>query len=413
MLGNFDRGCRCWPAEQSVLIILKKEKVRNIRYSRACLVLLSCLFLVISAFAQSAATATIVGHVQDPQGAVVANAKVTATNVATNEGRTVGTTSAGDYSIPNLPPGVYTVKVDAASFAPAEAKQFKLNVGEQRDLNFKLAPAGAATSLEVTAEAPLLETTKTEVSTNVTDVQMQELPTFAAISGGANDYASLALTAPGVKLDTSTLTGDLIGPGSINNRGNLYNVDGANITDQLVSGRDGLGASVDEIQEFQVLTNNYNAEYGQAGGLIINAVTKSGTNKFHGDGHMYFRGRNLQASSPFYNLNLAQSAIKQSAPPTGVGRPVRCPDSDFTGPALTNVDGCPRAPFHRKEGGFTLGGPFIKDQLFWFCSWELSPQALPLTLTPSSGAVTVQQPINNHLWSTKLDSQITNKHSRH
>ena len=179
----------------------------------------------------------------------------------------------------------------------------------------------------------------------------------------------------------------------------------------MVSGRDGLGASVDEIQEFQVLTNNYNAEYGQAGGLIINAVTKSGTNKFHGDGHMYFRGRNLQASSPFYNLNLAQSAIKQSSPPTGVGGPVRCPDSDFTGTTLTNVDGCPRAPFHRKEGGFTLGGPFIKDKLFWFGSWELSRQAVPLTLTPSSGAVTVPQPINNHLWSTKLDWKISDKHS--
>src|SRR5258707_5187865 len=126
---------------------------------------------------------------------------------------------------------------------------------------------------------------------------------------------------------------------------------------------------------------------------------------------MYFRGRNLQASSPFYNLDLAQSAIRQSAPATGVGGAVRCPDSDFTGAALTNVDGCPRAPFHRKEGGFTLGGPFIKDKLFWFGSWELSRQAVPLILTPASGPVAVQQPINNHLWSAKLDWKITEKQS--
>jgi len=381
------------------------------RAFQSLVVILISFLAALGVYAQSASTATITGQVVDPQGAVVVSAKVTATNVATSESRTVNTTGTGNYTIPNLPPGTYDVKVEAAQFATGQSKGLKLNVGDQRDLNFKLAIAGSTQTLEVTAQAPLIETTKTEVSTSVTDLQMQQLPTFAAITGGANDYASLALTAPGVKMDTSSLTGDLVGPGSINNRANLYNVDGANITDQLVSGRDGLGASVDEIQEFQVLTNNYNAEYGQAGGLIINAVTKSGTNKFHGDGHMYFRGRNLQASSPFYNLNLAQSAIKQSAPPTGVGGPVRCPDSDFTGANLTNVDGCPRAPFHRKEGGFTLGGPFIKDKLFWFGSWELSRQAVPLTLTPSSGAVTVQQPINNHLFSTKLDWKISEKHS--
>jgi Carboxypeptidase regulatory-like domain/TonB dependent receptor len=380
------------------------------------LALLCCLTPAMLAFAQSASSATITGQVVDPQGAVIANAKVTATNVATGISRSTNTTGAGEYTIPNLSPGTYDVKVEAAKFTAGEAKGIALNVGDQRDVNFKMGVAGGTQTVEVTADAPLIETTKTEVSTSVTAQEMQELPTFAAISGGANDYASLALTAPGVKQDTSTLTGDLIGPGSINNRANLYNVDGANITDQLVSGRDGLGASVDEIQEFQVLTNNYNAEYGQAGGLVINAVTKSGTNQIHGDGHMYFRGRNLQASSPFYNLGLLGSAIPQSAPPTGVGGPVRCPDSDFTGigtPAqkMVNVDGCPRVPFHRKEGGFTLGGPFIKDKLFWFGSWELSRQAVPLILTPSTGPVAVQQPINNHLWSTKLDWKINGNHN--
>jgi hypothetical protein len=374
------------------------------------LVLVLCLTSAL-AYAQSASTATITGQVVDPQGAVIPNAKVTATNVATGVGRSVNTTGTGNYTLPNLPPGTYTVKVAAAKFAVGEAKDVKLNVGDSRDLNFKLPVATASQTVEVTAEAPLIETTKTEVSTSVTDVDMQKLPTFAAISGGANDFASLALTAPGVKMDTSTLTGDLIGPGSMNNRGNLYNVDGANITDQLVSGRDGVGASVDEIQEFQVLTNNYNAEYGQAGGLVINAVTKSGTNQFHGDGHMYFRGRNLQASDPFYNLSLFQSAIKQSAPPTGVGGPSRCPDADFTAGVLTKLDGCPRTPFHRKEGGFTIGGPLIKNKLFFFGSYEDSRQAAPTILTPPSGAVAVQQPINNLLWSGKLDWKINEKHS--
>src|SRR5262249_41187578 len=151
------------------------------------------------------------------------------------------------------------------------------------DVNFKLAPAGAATSVEVTAQAPLIESTNTQVQTVVTDLDVQRLPAFAGSGGVANDYAQLALSAPGVKQDTSTLTTDLIAPGSINDRGNQFNIDGANIADQVPSGRSGgtLGASVDEVQEMQVITNNYNAEYGEASGLILNVKTKSGSNAIH------------------------------------------------------------------------------------------------------------------------------------
>src|SRR5260370_19922552 len=183
-----------------------------------CVVVLCCLPAVL-AVAKRASSATITGQVVDPQGAVIAGAKVTATNVANGLVRSTNTTGTGDYSIPNLPPGTYDVKVSAAKFAEGGAKGVTLNVGDQRDMNFKLAVAGSTQTVEVTATAPLIETTKTEVSTSVTDLEMQKLPTFAAISGGANDYGSLALTAPGVKIDTSTLTGDIIGPGTINNRG--------------------------------------------------------------------------------------------------------------------------------------------------------------------------------------------------
>ncbi|HEV8183000.1 MAG TPA: carboxypeptidase-like regulatory domain-containing protein, partial [Candidatus Angelobacter sp.] len=371
------------------------------RLQQFCMIAFLCCCLPLAlANAQSAASAQISGTVVDPQGAVVPGAKVTATNSATGVQRSVNTTSTGNYTIPNLQPGTYDVKVEAKGFAQASSKGFKLNVGDQPTLNFNMALAGSSQTVEVTAEAPLIETTKTEVSTSVTDLEMQKLPTFAASTGGANDYASLALTAPGVKQDTSTLTSDFIGPGSINNRANLYNVDGANITDQLVSGRDGLGASVDEIQEFQVLTNNYNAEYGQAGGLIINAVTKSGTNQFHGDGHMYFRGRNLQASNPFYNIGFIN-------PATSLVADTRCPNNGVS----ADISGCPRAPFHRKEGGFTIGGPLVKDKLFFFGSYELSRQAVPLTLTPFGTSLTLTEPINNLLWSGKLDYKLSQKHS--
>src|SRR5579864_886547 len=371
------------------------------RLIRCCICSLACL-LAVHLYGQSSSTATITGQVVDSQGAVIANATVTATNVATGVGRSTRTTGTGDYTIPNLVPGTYNVKVEAAKFAAGSAKDVVLNVGDSRDLNFKLGVAGSTQTVEVTTTAPLIETTRTDVSTNITNLDMERLPTLAGAGGTVNDYAQLALTAPGVKSDTSGLTTDLIAPGSINNRGNLYNVDGANITDQLVSGRDSTGASIDEVQEFQVITNNYNAEYGQATGLVMNVVTKSGTNGVHGDGHMYFRGRNLAASSAEYNLGFFQS------PPTqGDGT---CPDKDFVGGNLVSIDGCNRAPFHRKEGGFTLGGPFIKDKLFWFTSFEMSRQAFPLTLTPGiaeGGNVTVQQPTNNLLYSGKIDYRLS------
>lgn len=380
------------------------------RLAMFCVLALLCCCVATVASAQSASSATIVGQVVDPQGAVVPDARVTATNVATGAATTVSSTSTGNYNIPNLPPGTYIVKVEAKGFKPGEVKDIKLVLGEQRDLSFKLSVAGSAESVEVTTTAPLIETTKTDVSSSVTDLDMERLPVFAGSGGVANDYAQLALTAPGVKLDTSGLTTDLIGPGSINNRGNLYNVDGGNITDQLVSGRDGLGASADEVQEFQVLTNNYSAEYGQAGGLIINVITKSGGNSIHGEGHMFFRGRNLQASNAFYKLGLFQSALARVAQPS-LTNP-HCPDANFTGigtpgQTLNSLEGCDRAPFHRKEGGGTVGGPFKKDKMFWHVSYELSRNSSPTTLTPPSGIVTLQQPVNNLLYAGKFDYQVS------
>jgi hypothetical protein len=343
--------------------------------------------------AQTAASATILGRVMDPQGALIPNATVTATKVDTGAERTTQTTSEGLYSFPNLRPGTYDITVEAPHFAKAVSKGIRLEIGDARDINIRLSVAGAAVTVEVTAEAPLIQTTKTDVSTVVNDFDMAHLPVTNATGGaggsGINDFASLALTAPGVRLDQTGNNLDLVGPGSYNDRGNLINIDGGNISDQVVSTRDAVGASVDEIKEFQVLTNNYNAEYGQAGGLIINAITKSGTNSIHGDYHFFARGRNLSASSFFYNLG---------------GIAPNCP-------TFPVVEGCPRAAFTKHEQGFTVGGPFIKNKTFWFVSFEkLHIPGLPLTLTPPTGPVTVSQPDAEVMWSVKLDHHLTKNH---
>jgi hypothetical protein len=324
--------------------------------------------------------ATITGRVIDPRGASVPNATITATNAETGITRTTTTTSDGLYRFDNLAPGLYNVMLNVSGFNKAEARSVKLQVGEARDINFNLELAGQQQSVVVTSELPLVETSKTDVSTVITEKEVSVLPTTTPFSAGgvANDYEGLALAAPGVRYDLTTDSSDLVGPGAVNDRGMLINMDGGNIIDQVVSSRDSFGASLEEVKEFQVLTNNYNAEYGQAGGVILNVITKSGTNSVHGDGHFYARGRNLGASQFFYNM--------ASPPPTE------------------------RAPFFKHEGGFTLGGPFVKDRTFWFVSLEKTHQGVPLTLTPPTGTVTLSQPTKEVLWSAKLDQKLTENH---
>src|SRR5216683_5251271 len=353
------------------------------------------------AYGQSAAFATITGRALDPKGASVPNATVTARNTETGLVRTTTTTSDGLYRFDNLAPGIWDVAINVASFNKAEVKNVKLQVGEQRDVNFNLGLAGQTQSVMVTSELPLIETTRTDVSTVIDDKDVANLPTttsYLAVGGVANDYQGLAASAPGVKYDYSGDSGDIVGPGSVSDRGVMINVDGGNISDQLVSARDALGASVEEVKEFQVITNNYNAEYGQAGSVILNVVTKSGTNSIHGDGHAYIRGRNMNASEFFYNQ--------------GGANPAGCPASDFDAAGTqTSIAGCGRASFFKHEYGFTAGGPFIKDKVFWFTSLEQVQQGVPQITTPFGQAVTTDSPTTEIIWSAKVDAKLTDKHT--
>ena len=343
--------------------------------------------------------ATITGRVLDPKGASVPDATVTATNLDTGIARTTTTTSDGIYRLEDLTPGTYDVSVGAAAFTKAVAKGVKILVGESRDVNFNLELAGQKESVVVTSEIPLVETTKTDVSINIDDRDVANLPTttaFAGLSGAANDWQGLAYAAPGMRTDYTGLSSEIIGPGAVNSRGIVHNIDGGDISDVSTSSRDSLGAIVEEVKEFQVITNNYNAEYGQAGGVILNVITKSGTNTLHGDGHAYIRGRNMGASDFFYNQGGASG----------------CPPSDFNAAGTqTSIAGCGRAHFYKHEYGFTAGGPFIKDRLFWFTSMEQVQQGSPQITTPFGQAVTVDSPTTEIIWSAKVDAKLTDKHT--
>jgi len=344
--------------------------------------------------------ATITGRVLDPKGASVPDAKVTALNVETGIARTTTTTSDGLYRFEELVPGIYDVTVEAGAFTKAVAKGVRILVGESRDVNFNLELAGQKESVVVTSEIPLVETTKTDVSINLDDRDVANLPTTTSFAGGAgvsNDWQGLAYAAPGMRTDYTGLSSEIIGPGGVNSRGIVHNVDGGDISDVSTSTRDSLGATVEEVKEFEVITNNYNAEYGQAGGVILNVITKSGTNSLHGDGHAYIRGRNMGASDFFYNQ--------------GGANPAGCPASDFTAGTQTSIVGCGRAKFFKHEYGFTAGGPFIKDRLFWFSSLEQVQQGVPSLLTPFGQTVTVDSPTTEIIWSGKIDAKLTDKHT--
>jgi Carboxypeptidase regulatory-like domain/TonB dependent receptor len=353
-------------------------------WQRTASIAVAVVFFLLSlprADAQSAGFAMFAGRAQDPQGASVANATVKATNRETGIVRTTQTTSEGLYRLDNLPPGVYDLAIEARSFTRVEVKNETLLVGELRDINFNLTLAGANESLIVTSEAPLIETTKTDVSTVIDEKDVANLPTttsYAGVGGVSNGFEGLTVSTPGVRYDYTSDSSDLVGPGNVNDRAMTVNVDGGNIWDeaQILVARDALGASVEEVKEFQVLTNNYNAEYGQAGSIILNIITKSGTNGFHGDVHGYFRGRNFGASSYFYNLS----------------------------------DPLSRAPFFKHEYGFTAGGPLVKNRLFWFASLEDTAQGAPVTSLPFGNSITIDQPVHELLWSAKLDATLSDKH---
>ena len=219
---------------------------------------------------------------------------------------------------------------------------------------------------------------------------MASLPFTNGFNGGigpSNDYVNTASLAPGVRFDFTGGSKELVAPGEFNGRGNVYNIDGANITDQVTSGRDALGASIDEVKEFQVITNNYDAEYGQAGGLIVNVITKSGTNGFHGDGHAYFLGRNLFRIQLFLQLGTDSERLWRFRLLNGRRR-ATCAVSET------------RVGIH--SGGPLYEGPHLLVR-------ELREDTRGSTAHPNSslGAVTVTQPISEIIWSAKVDHELT------
>src|SRR5687768_3009109 len=255
--------------------------------------------LASAAFAQQAGLGSITGVVQDATGAVIPGAKVTVSNETRGITRNLEANQEGFFSAPSLTPtGGYAVKVEAQGFTLYERKNIELLVGQQLNLPIVLAVAGATQTVEVTDGAPIVETTKTGVSQVVTTAQIDNLP----INGRRVD--SFVLLTPGV---TNDGTFGLVSFRGIAG-GNSYLTDGNDTTNTFYNenaGRTRISSQIsqDAVQEFQVLTNGYSAEFGRASGGVINTVTRSGSNDIHGTGYWFFRNRSLNAKDRYAAIN--------------------------------------------------------------------------------------------------------------
>src|SRR5260370_20619543 len=253
------------------------------------------------------AGAIVTGAVTDAQGGAVAAAKVSARNVQTNVVTETTTNVDGAYSILNLVPSDYEISASASGFSTSIAK-VTLTVGAKQEMNFSLAVGQVTQEVQVTAAVPTVELASSTLSGNIESTEVRELP----LNG--RDWATLATLEPGVAKVQAHPTGTQPSRGlaiqmtidGSRPTQNSYRLDGTLVNDYSNAGPGsvlGQNLGVDAVQEFSVLTSNYSAEYGFTSGGVINAVTRSGSNTFHGSGFDFLRNDKLDAANYFNNLN--------------------------------------------------------------------------------------------------------------
>ncbi|HUA14721.1 MAG TPA: carboxypeptidase regulatory-like domain-containing protein [Verrucomicrobiae bacterium] len=307
------------------------------RWYIGCLVVV-CLAVPSLLLAQGT-SGRILGRVADPTGAVLSSVKVTATNEATGVSRPGQTNDSGDYVFPDLPVGTYTLTFELTGFKKDVRHSIKLDLNQVITLNMTMQLGQTQEVVDVTSEAPLVDTTSTQLGAVMESRQVANLPL------NSRDTYQLLQLQPGVMStvgSSNTLVYGSDSPGAVSvnggrGRANNFSVNGGDAND-LFANLPTVQPSPDSIQEFRVLTNTFDAEYGRNSGSVINVVTKSGTNEIHGDLYEFFRNKILNAN-------------------------------DF---CLTEAEGlpCTKPQFNQNQFGGTLGGPIVKNSTFFFVSYE-------------------------------------------
>jgi hypothetical protein len=301
------------------------------------------------AFGQATASSSLQGAISDPSGAAVVGAEVTITNTATGVTRVVKSGADGSYRVDPIPVGIYKIKVATAGFTTETAERVETLVGASTTQNFQLKIGSPTETLEVSAESPLLNVVKTDVSQNITPKEVEELPMVG------RDVANLAYLAPGVKAaDSYDPTKNRYAILSVNGAGGRnvnVTVNGVDNKDNTVGGPV-MQLPLEAVQEFQISTQRFSAENGRSEGAAINMITKSGTNAYHGSVFGYFRDSALDTDEK---------------DPKGTG-----------GYTLQHPD------YSRQQFGGSAGGPFIKDKLFGFFAFERERESQGLAETGTS-----------------------------
>lgn len=294
----------------------------------------------------------ITGVVADQSGASVPAAEVVVTNVATAAERRTVANSAGEFSVPVLPPGEYRVKISAQGFRTVEQRSVRVNVGANATLRIALEVGGVSETVTVEAES-LLETTRTTESSLVDRTMIQDLP----ING--RRYDQFALLMPGVTRDGRFGLLSYRGQSGVFNNFMIEGNDDNQSTFGEARGRTRIAGNIsaNAIQEFQIGRGAFLAEFGRAAGGSVNAVIRSGANDLHGDAFWYYRDQNFNARDPLASFR---------------------PDE------------------RRQQFGGSISGPVKKDKLFYFLNYDQQLRNFPLVIEDVSGVLTVGRPTNNN-----------------
>ncbi|MCU1298492.1 MAG: TonB-dependent receptor [Acidobacteriaceae bacterium] len=299
------------------------------RWSSCCLVFALCLLSGTAVFSQSTG-GRIIGKVSDPSGAALVGVKVTLVNDATAASRDVQTNESGDYVFVEVVPGTYRVEYELSGFKRSIEKGVGVDVNQVVTLNSTMRIGAKEETVEVTSEAPLVDTTSTQMGAVVNSRAVSQLPL------NARDTYQLLQLQPGVQSQTGSdlfYGSDQPGVVSVNGgrgRSNNFSVNGGDANDQFVNAPV-VQPSPDSIEEFRVITNTFDAEYGRNSGAVVNVITKSGTNAFHGNAYEFFRNKVLNSKGYFDNV---------------------------------------KPQFQQNQFGGTFGGPIKKDKTFFFVSYE-------------------------------------------